>query len=81
MFLILIDKILFIFNWNKKAFNEFYLGYCKLPLYTPQKLGQISTWEITNGEVRRLFHSGIINQQFDKIADVPTSSYKGFWYF
>ncbi len=68
-------------KYHTSTFNEFYLGFCKLSLYTPQKLGQISTWEITNGEVKRFLHPGIINTQFEKIIDLPTSTYKGFIYY
>lgn len=60
-----------------KAFTEFYLGYCKISLYSPQKIGSLSTWDVVQGPVRKLLHPGVQTQDLENIGDVPNSSYKG----
>ena len=68
-------------NFFFKAFTEFYLGFCKFSLYSPQKVGSsISTWDITMGKVSKLLHpmtSGHQTQNLEFLSDIPNASYKG----
>ncbi|CAF0990782.1 unnamed protein product [Rotaria sordida] len=50
------------------------LGYCRFPLYIPQKIGNLDTWEVTFGPVKRALHSGIPPPSIDMISDIPKPS-------
>ena len=62
---------------------EFSLGYCKIPIYSPQKVGSVSTWDITQGTITRLLHPGQVSSDTDlhNIINIPTNIFKGliFW--
>jgi len=47
------------------------LGYCRFPLYIPQKIGNLDTWDVTVGPVRRVLHSGLPPVSIDTIPDTP----------
>ena len=58
-------------------FSNFYLGYCKLVLCSTQKIGNVFTWDIAHGPIKKFLHPGIVSENFDSITDTPVSSYKG----
>ncbi|RNA12572.1 hypothetical protein BpHYR1_009056 [Brachionus plicatilis] len=58
------------------SFSDFILGYCKMSIYSPQKIGSLSTWEVINGRVKRLLHPGAPPEDFEKIGSIPTASFK-----
>lgn len=47
------------------------LGHCRFPLYIPQKIGQLDTWDVTFGPVLRALHPGPPPLSIDLISDVP----------
>ncbi|CAF3505876.1 unnamed protein product [Adineta steineri] len=47
------------------------LGHCRFPLYIPQKIGNLDTWDVTFGLVERALHSGIPPTSIDMIPDIP----------
>ncbi|CAF3664627.1 unnamed protein product [Rotaria sp. Silwood1] len=47
------------------------LGYCRFPLYIPQKIGNLDTWEVTFGPVKRALHPGVPILSIDMIPDIP----------
>jgi hypothetical protein len=53
-------------------------------MYSPQRVGQISTWDITMGKISKLLHpmtSGHQAQNLEYLSDIPNSSYKGNFFF
>ena len=47
------------------------LGHCRFPLYIPQKIGNLDTWDVTYGPVIRTLHPGIPPVSIDMIPDIP----------
>lgn len=47
------------------------LGHCRFPLYIPQKIGNVDTWEVTNGPIKRPLHPGAPPLSIDMISDIP----------
>jgi hypothetical protein len=47
------------------------LCYCRFPLYIPQKIGNLDTWDMTFGSVKRALHPGIPPIAIDMIPDIP----------
>lgn len=47
-----------------------------MSIYSPQKIGSLSTWEVVNGRVKRLLHPGVPPDDLDKIGSIPTTSFK-----
>lgn len=48
------------------------LGYCRFPLYIPQKIGNLDTWDVTIGPVQRALHPGLPPISIDMIPDTPS---------
>ncbi len=59
--------------------SEFVLGHCKFSIYSPQRIGPISTWEVEQGRAKRLLHPGILTQNLESIGDIPNASYRGMF--
>lgn len=54
------------------------MGYCKIPLYKPQKIGdKLNTWDVTHGLINRFLHPGVQPFNLNDITDIPRASYKG----
>ncbi|UJR31743.1 hypothetical protein I4U23_019221 [Adineta vaga] len=51
--------------------TEQILGHCRFPLYIPQKIGNLDTWDVTFGPVQRALHSGQSPSSIDMISDIP----------
>ncbi|CAF4521005.1 unnamed protein product, partial [Rotaria sp. Silwood2] len=47
------------------------LGHCRFPLYVPQKIGNLDTWDVTFGPVTRALHAGMPPVSLDMIPDIP----------
>ncbi|CAM2720415.1 unnamed protein product [Rotaria socialis] len=47
------------------------LGFCRFPLYIPQRIGNLDTWEVTYGPIKRALHPGTPPSAIDTIPDVP----------
>ncbi|UJR14936.1 hypothetical protein I4U23_001918 [Adineta vaga] len=47
------------------------LGHCRFPLYIPQKIGNLDTWDVTYGPVIRTLHPGMPPSSIDMIPDIP----------
>lgn len=45
------------------------IGYCRFPLYIPQKIGNLDTWDVTFGPVKRALHPGTPPFSIDTIPD------------
>ncbi|CAF4972162.1 unnamed protein product [Rotaria sp. Silwood1] len=54
------------------------LGYCRFPLYIPQKIGNLDTWEVTFGPVKRALHPGVPILSIDMIPDIPQVFVAGY---
>ncbi|CAF1075101.1 unnamed protein product [Adineta ricciae] len=50
------------------------LGHCRFPLYIPQKIGNLDTWDVTCGPVQRALHAGLPPSSIDMIPDTPKTS-------
>ncbi|CAF1615883.1 unnamed protein product, partial [Adineta ricciae] len=50
------------------------LGHCRFPLYIPQKIGNLDTWDVTCGPVHRALHAGLPPPSIDMIPDTPKTS-------
>lgn len=64
----------FIFNL---VVNLITLGHCRFPLYVPQKIGNLDTWDVTFGSVTRALHPGQPPVSIDMIPDVPKTFVSG----
>ncbi|CAF3891149.1 unnamed protein product, partial [Rotaria sordida] len=51
--------------------NLITLGHCRFPLYIPQKIGNLDTWDVTFGSITRALHAGIPPISLDMIPDIP----------
>ncbi|CAF0718895.1 unnamed protein product [Brachionus calyciflorus] len=67
---------LVIVKHQNSSFSEFVLGHCKMSIYSPQKIGSLSTWDVLNGKTRRLLHPGVPPEDLDKIGSIPSTSFK-----
>ncbi|CAF5115888.1 unnamed protein product, partial [Rotaria magnacalcarata] len=47
------------------------IGHCRFPLYIPQKIGNLDTWDVTFGPVTRALHAGMPPVSIDMIPEVP----------
>ena len=47
-----------------------------MSIYSPQKIGSLSTWDVLNGKTRRLLHPGAPPDDLEKIGSIPTASFK-----
>ena len=57
--------------------NLITLGHCRFPLYIPQKIGNLDTWDVTFGPVTRALHPGAPPASIDMIPDVPKTFISG----
>lgn len=60
-----------------KVSSEVVLGYCKLPLYTPDVVGKLQTWDVMHGDIIRLLHPGPQPENLEHIGEFASSTYKG----
>ncbi|CAF1438227.1 unnamed protein product [Adineta steineri] len=51
--------------------NSIALAHCRFPLYIPQKIGNLDTWDVTYGPVVRTLHPGMPPVSIDMIPDMP----------
>jgi len=68
--------VLITLKFKTAKYEDVFLGYCKVPIYRPQKVGSINTWEVTQGQVTRLLHPGVQPFNLNDIPDIPKSSFK-----
>lgn len=61
--------------------NLITLGHCRFPLYVPQKIGNLDTWDVTFGPVTRALHPGVPPASIDMIPDVPKTFVSGMLRF
>ena len=47
------------------------VAHCRFPLYIPQKIGTLDTWDVTFGPVTRALHGGPPPVSIDMIPEVP----------
>jgi hypothetical protein len=57
--------------------NLITLGHCRFPLYVPQKIGNLDTWDVTFGPVTRALHPGLPPVSIDMIPDIPKAFASG----
>lgn len=57
--------------------NLITLGHCRFPLYIPQKIGTLDTWDVTFGPVTRALHPGLPPVSIDMIPDIPKAFVSG----
>lgn len=57
--------------------NLITLGHCRFPLYVPQKIGNLDTWDVTFGPVTRALHAGMPPISIDMIPEVPKAFVSG----
>lgn len=53
------------------------MGHCRFPLYVPQKIGTLDTWDVTFGPVTRALHPGVPPVSIDMIPEVPKAFIAG----
>lgn len=53
----------------RSVYTQIILGHCRFPLYVPQKLGQLKTWEVTFGPLVRPLQPGIAPPLIDRIPE------------
>jgi hypothetical protein len=64
-------------SFSALVFTQVTLGHCRFPLYIPQKIGQLDTWDVTFGSVTRSLHPGMPPASIDMISDVPRAFVAG----
>jgi hypothetical protein len=57
--------------------NLITIGHCRFPLYIPQKIGNLDTWDVTFGPVTRALHPGLPPISIDMIPDIPKAFVAG----
>ncbi|CAF2093633.1 unnamed protein product [Rotaria magnacalcarata] len=64
-------QALVIVRQRVNILNLVTIGHCRFPLYIPQKIGNLDTWDVTFGPVTRALHAGMPPVSIDMIPEVP----------